>query len=237
VTAVTVTGVSAGVALAATVADQDGGSSGPTPAVTSRSAPRPVPTRVQATARTAASGTVSPPASPRPAGTPHPTASPTASPTPSAPTAAAQSYQFYDSATPWDIPGDPVIATYANGPHPVLPSEVAGRAHVLWIDITGADPAAAILDVEPGCATVSAIGPWVSQKLTAEPHSLAIVYTSLSEWPAAQAAVAALPSQQQAQVRWWIADPTGVPHVVPGSAATQWYWGPDYDISTATSSF
>ena len=37
----------------------------------------------------------------------------------------------------------------------------------------------------------------------------------------------------QHQVRWWIADPTGVPHVVPGAQATQWYWGHNYDISTA----
>ena len=37
----------------------------------------------------------------------------------------------------------------------------------------------------------------------------------------------------QHQVRWWIADPTGVPHIVPGASATQWYWGHNYDITTA----
>ncbi len=78
---------------------------------------------------------------------------------------------------------------------------------------------------------------WVSQKLTAEPKSVAIVYTDLSEWPAVQQAIATLPSGMQSQVRWWIADPTGYPHVVPGSSATQWYWGQNYDISTAEPGF
>jgi hypothetical protein len=52
-----------------------------------------------------------------------------------------------------------------------------------------------------------------------------------------KSAVAALPASMQSHVRWWIADPTGVPHVVPGSSATQWYWGSNYDITTATPSF
>ncbi len=78
---------------------------------------------------------------------------------------------------------------------------------------------------------------WVSQKLTAQPKSVAIVYTDLSEWPAVQQAIASLPASMQSQVRWWIADPTGYPHVVPGSSATQWYWGQNYDISTAEPGF
>ncbi len=58
-----------------------------------------------------------------------------------------------------------------------------------------------------------------------------------SEWPAARAAVAALPRHLQHRVRWWIADPTGIPHNLPGAQATQWYWGPHYDITTATPAF
>jgi hypothetical protein len=38
-------------------------------------------------------------------------------------------------------------------------------------------------------------------------------------------------------VQWWIADPTGHPHVVPGSDATQWYWGRNFDVSTANPGF
>jgi hypothetical protein len=143
-------------------------------------------------------------------------------------------YLIYDSLTPAAIPGQPIIATYADGPHPVSPSQVAGRARVLWIDINGTDPAAPILDVEPGCAAPSTAPGWAIRRLTAEPGAVAIIYTTLSEWQAVQAAVATLPARMRSRLRWWIADPTGSPHIVPGSDATQWYWGPDYDISTAT---
>ena len=66
---------------------------------------------------------------------------------------------------------------------------------------------------------------------------MAIIYTMRSDWSAVQSAVGTLPSSEQSQVRYWIADPTGVPHVVPGSSATQWYWGSNYDISTANPNF
>jgi hypothetical protein len=56
---------------------------------------------------------------------------------------------------------------------------------------------------------------------------------SLSEWPQVQADVASLPSWMRSRIRWWVADPTGVPHIVPGSSATQWYWGATYDESMA----
>jgi len=52
-----------------------------------------------------------------------------------------------------------------------------------------------------------------------------------------QQAVASLPQSLRSHIRWWIADPTGYPHIVPGSDATQWYWGPNYDISTALPGF
>ena len=69
------------------------------------------------------------------------------------------------------------------------------------------------------------------------PYSTAIIYTMRSEWPATQAAIATLPHWMQNHVRWWIADPTGYPHIVPGSSATQWYWGTHYDITTANPGF
>ena len=58
-----------------------------------------------------------------------------------------------------------------------------------------------------------------------------------SEWPAVKAAVGKLPAKMRSHVRYWIADPTGTPHIVPGSDATQWYWGSSYDISKATPRF
>jgi hypothetical protein len=151
--------------------------------------------------------------------------------------APAQPFLVYDSVTPQAIPGNPVIATYADGPNPDTPAMVAGRTNVIWISITGYDYNASALDIEPGCASPSQAANWVSQRLTIHPHGVAILYTMISDWSAVQANVASLPSWMKSHIRWWIADPTGTPHIVPGSQATQWYWGPNYDISTALPGF
>jgi hypothetical protein len=154
--------------------------------------------------------------------------------------AAAQSqkpYTIYDSINPSAVPGNQRIATYVDGPYAASPSRVAGHPSVLWIDTNGSAPkAASALDVEPGDATPAGAAQWVQQKLGASPDGTAILYTMLSEWPQVQSAVSSLPSQMQSHVRYWIADPTGTPHMVPGASATQWYWGNNYDISTATPS-
>jgi hypothetical protein len=150
--------------------------------------------------------------------------------------AAAKPYLIYDSVTPSSIPAHHEIATYADGAYAVPASHVAGK-HVLWIDTNGSDPRAGALDVEPGDATPAGAAAWAKAKLTAQPHGTAIIYTMRSDWAAAQAAVDTLPGHMRDQVRWWIADPTGTPHVVPGAQATQWYWGPNYDITTATPGF
>ena len=154
-----------------------------------------------------------------------------------APARGTGTYLFYDSVMPGAIPPRRLIATYATGGHPTPAADVVGRGPVLWIDNEGSDPAAGALDIEPGAATPSVVSVWVRQKLSADPKALAILYCSISEWPTVQAAVATLPSWMRSRIRWWIADPTGYPHMVPGSDATQWYWGPSYDISTATSRF
>jgi hypothetical protein len=152
------------------------------------------------------------------------------------PAVPAKPYLIYDSTTPQAIPAHHEVATYADGNFAVPASQVAGR-NVMWVDTNGSDPHAQALDIEPGDATPTQAATWVQQKLTADPQSTAVLYTMKSDWPAVQASVATLPTWMQHQVRWWIADPTGVPHVVPGSNATQWYWGQSYDISTATPGF
>jgi hypothetical protein len=151
--------------------------------------------------------------------------------------APAKPFLVYDSVTPQTIPGNPVVATYADGPNPDTPAMVAGRTNVIWISITGLDPNASALDIEPGCASPSQAASWVSSRLRIHPHGVAILYTMISDWSAVQANVASLPSWMKSHIRWWIADPTGTPHIVPGSQATQWYWGPNYDISTALPGF
>ena len=149
----------------------------------------------------------------------------------------AAPYLIYDSTTPSAIPTHHVAAAYATGNYAASPSQLAGKGPVVWIDTTGNDPAASALDVEPGDATPSLAANWALHRLSERPHALARIYTMRSEWPAVQSAVAGLPHNVQARIRWWIADPTGVPHIVPGSAATQWYWGTSYDITTATPRF
>ena len=151
--------------------------------------------------------------------------------------APARPYQMYDSVTPSAIPGGKAVATYADGPYAASPAALHGH-NVTWIDTNGTDPkGATVLDVEPGDATPAGAAAWAAQRLDTHPRATAVIYTMRSEWAAAQASIAALPHWQQHHIRWWIADPTGTPHLVPGSTATQWYWGTHYDISTVNPGF
>jgi hypothetical protein len=146
-------------------------------------------------------------------------------------------YLIYDSVTPSAIASHQNVAAYSNGNYAASPAQVAGHKSVMWIDVTGYNHNASVLDVEPGDATPSMAASWAWHRLKDRPRALARIYTMQSEWPAVQAAVAHLPAKMRSHVRYWIADPTGTPHIVPGSDATQWYWGSSYDISTATPRF
>jgi hypothetical protein len=146
-------------------------------------------------------------------------------------------YQIYDSVTPSNIPWHKTAAVYANGAYAASSAQVAGRGHVLWIDTNGSDPHADALDVEPGDATPAGAAAWVQNKLNSDHKSVAIVYTMISQWQAVKDNVAGLPHWMQDKVRYWIADPTGVDHVLSGANATQWYWGKSYDITTANPGF
>ena len=151
--------------------------------------------------------------------------------------AAAKPYLMYDSVLPSALPSGQAAAAYATGPYAAQASQVAGHDSLLWIDTIGSDPAANVLDVEPGDATPWGATQWVKARLTEERNAVAIVYTMRDEWQQVKDGVATLPSWMQAKVRYWIADPTGYAHIVPGSSATQWYWGGEYDISTASPDF
>jgi hypothetical protein len=149
----------------------------------------------------------------------------------------ASPYLIYDSVTPGTIPGGQRVATYVNGSYAASAGAVSGRGQVLWIDTNGSDTAASVLDVEPGDATPAGAAQWVHAKLGSQPHSVAIVYTMRSDWQQVKDNMATLPTWMQSRVRYWIADPTGVPHMVDGANATQWYWGTSYDITTANAGF
>jgi hypothetical protein len=151
--------------------------------------------------------------------------------------AASPPETIYDSVAPTAIPAGQQVATYADGPYQANSASVAGRGSVLWIDTNGTNTSANALDVEPGDATPAEAASWVSAKLAASPHSDPIVYTFEAEWGSVQSNIDALPSWMQSHVKYWIADPTGTPHIVPGASATQWYWGSSYDISMAKPGF
>ena len=153
------------------------------------------------------------------------------------PTGPTKPYLVYDSVTPGSLPSNQPAAVYADGAYAASSSQVAGHHSVLWIDTNGSDPNANVLDVEPGDATPAGAAVWINSHLHSQPHSDAIIYTMRSDWSAVQDSVSTLPGWMQSHVKYWIADPTGVPHVVPGSSATQWYWGSSYDISTANPDF
>ncbi|HEY6493014.1 MAG TPA: hypothetical protein VIZ43_07050 [Trebonia sp.] len=148
----------------------------------------------------------------------------------------SQQYSIYDSVKPSTIPSGEDAAVYANGNYAAFPSQLKGHS-ILWIDTNGSDPSANALDVEPGDATPAGAEQWVKQRLSSKQNGTAIVYTMLSDWPQVKQDIGHLPSWMQSKVRYWIADPTGNPHVVPGASATQWYWGSKYDITTANPNF
>jgi hypothetical protein len=239
--AAAIAGISVGASLGAT---RSSGSASPSAAAPAAMAMRPAggasrQNHPAATSdsriKTKPSGTRSPGDRAAPHARPTTSARPTASASPSA--SPSKPYEFYDSVEPQTVPAGAIVGTYSTGARPVPASAVAGRTKVLWIDTLATDPAGSgALDVEPGCATPSQVPGWVSARLKAHPDQVAIVYMSLSEWPQVQADVASLPSSMRSRIRWWVADPTGVPHIVPGSSATQWYWGSTYDESMAAPS-
>jgi hypothetical protein len=192
-------------------------------------------------------GTAQPTSSPPPSAEPAVAATQAAGPPaqssapatpPPAPAPPPQPYTIYDSVTPSALPSSSqAVAVYADGNYAAAPSQVGHRGLVLWIDTSASDTHGDVLDVEPGDATPQQAATWVQQKLDASPNSTAIVYTMKSDWGAVQAAVNNLPWWMPSHTRYWIADPTGVPHLVPGSQATQWYWGQNYDMTMAAPNF
>jgi hypothetical protein len=151
--------------------------------------------------------------------------------------ASAKPSVIYDSVTPSSIPAGKDAAVYADGSYQATTAQAASHKHVLWIDTNGSRTDADVLDVEPGDATPAGAATWVKAKLTKDPAATAIVYTFKANWAPTTTAISALPKAMQHHVKYWIADPTGTPHILPGAEATQWYWGPNYDISTANPGF
>lgn len=145
-------------------------------------------------------------------------------------------YTIYDSTMPWLAPSSAPVAVYATGPYAATEAQASAHSSHLWIDTQGGDPKASALDVEPGDATPSEALTWARARL-AHKRVVATIYTDKGEWGATKAALNNLPGSEKPRVKWWIADPTGSPHIVPGADATQWSWTHSYDISMAKPGF
>jgi hypothetical protein len=137
------------------------------------------------------------------------------------------------------------IAAYWNGLFAANFDElqrVFSGVRLYGIDVLGTDPhKASVADVEKFDMTPDSLAEWIPARLDAgpqdghgEPTWLARPYCNLSTWPSVRAVVARLDAKYRRQVRYWIANPTGIRHLVPGSAATQFWWGSssdNFDIS------
>lgn len=145
--------------------------------------------------------------------------------------------KLWDSVNPDAIPANTHAMLYINGGFAASPTIASRFASVLWIDVFGDSPRANVLDVETSDATPGDVPAWVTEHVNLYgdiPTTLARVYCNLSTWPDVRAAVRTLSPQYRRHVRYHIAHPTGQPHLVPGSHATQWFWGHganDYDLS------
>jgi hypothetical protein len=139
----------------------------------------------------------------------------------------------YDSTTPSQIPADaPIVAGYIDGLYAWKPADWArfSGQHVT-ITVFGA-AGAQVADVERGDLTPQQGADWARRELAAGRRPT--IYSDRSTWPT----VVGLLGAEARLVSWWAADPTGTPHLVPGSACTQYAWnqlgqtgGKNVDIS------
>lgn len=127
------------------------------------------------------------------------------------------------------------VALYHNGRYAASPQVIEGfrrrGVKVLLIDVLGNAPdECSVADREQEDIPQDIIRTWVLQRIAVRGR-LARVYCDLDNWPGAQDACEGL------RVRWWVANPTGTEHLVPGSDATQWLWTPGYDQSMLSPEF
>lgn len=126
------------------------------------------------------------------------------------------------------------VAIYVNGRFSVDPATVQKAypdARVFWIDVLGNNPEASIKDIETGDISPSSVPGIVAARFRVHPDANTRLYCNLSTWPAVKTEVRNLPQNQRDTIRYWIANPTGTPHIVPGSDATQYMFGQILDLS------
>lgn len=142
-----------------------------------------------------------------------------------------------DSTTPTAIPvhGTDLVAGYVNGKYKWHHDGFArfpGIPHV-HIDIFGSDPEeAGVLDVEPGCAPVSAAPPWVKKRKALFPDGYPpVIYCNRSTLTPLFNAMNAAGLEIVRDFRTWIAtlDGTKLVHDMTGVTAVQYKRAPKED--------
>ena len=126
---------------------------------------------------------------------------------------------MYDAVNANAIPANAAyVAGYVDGPvshWSTLDWDRFQNARLLTITVTGATANADVIDVENGDATVEAAINWITR------YPNRIIYINKSTFEANQTALSAIADK----CRFWIADWTNIPHLYPGSIATQWTSG------------
>lgn len=126
---------------------------------------------------------------------------------------------MFDSVNIENIPeNSPWVAGYVNGIWPTYDSLVKKFPNANHVSITiNAYEAADVLDVEKGDAQPDQVITWV--KAMRENGRTPVVYCGPSTMGQIQNEFI---KANEAEPFFWVADWTGVPHLYPGSVATQW---------------
>jgi len=146
--------------------------------------------------------------------------------------------KMYDAVDVAAIPADArIVGAYVDGAWPTAksPQVAAMRAQgvqIVTISVTGSTLDADVIDIEPGNISVQAGVVWCERKLARGDRPT--VYASRSWIPQIEDALRLI-GVAPSLVDYWVADWTGVPHLVPGSVATQYanppQSGGNYDVS------
>ena len=127
-----------------------------------------------------------------------------------------------DSTDPAAIVAPEAVAGYIDGLYR-WPAEAwasfPGIPHVT-ITVLGIH-GARVCDCETGDLSSGAAAAWAVGELWSLRRPT--IYCNRSTWPQVIAALAGL-KVTPSQVDWWIADPTGTPHLIEGTVATQYAW-------------
>lgn len=149
---------------------------------------------------------------------------------------------MFDSVNPAAIPSTAYrVALYGTGDFAVAEnSPLWGRWHRTYaIDVNGTAPEfCSVADVENFDLSPADVPGWCARRLAAHPGGvLCRIYMNRSTWPAVKAEVAGMPADHRSQVRYWVADWTGVYHDIAGAAAVQYAPVGPYDLSSVTESW